>query len=350
MSIVLLHAGTHKTGSTALQLLLANNREALGRAGVYVPATGVAPGANVGHHALAGALYRSDAGTLLQELLAELRRADAPLAVLSSEEFSPLAHVNPGITPLLDALRSAGHDVRVLVYLRAQHDWAESLYGEHVRGRPAPLAFGPFMEAAMRLGGFSDGTTLHMPFDYAALVQPFTNAFGRDALIARNYPGRSAPQVIYQDFLRVLGALHPPFADAPLDIEIAQATANESFAFIGLIAALHDRLHGSACGHDPLRDLAEIAPDLDRATFVSRFRLLTHDDALALLERFGPANERFASLFGLRVPMIARTDIPVPEDPRWTSASRQRAIVDAVVERWSRSPRENNDFTPLGLT
>jgi hypothetical protein len=330
-----LHIGTHKTGSTALQLMLANNRAALLERGILIPRTGVDPDIPVGHHRLAAALRSGTATALLRDLVEELRASGAPLAILSSEEFSSLASQPQTLDALAQALTSAGYRTTVLAYFRPQDAFAESLYGELVRGRNA--AFEPFTSHVLRTceaGGFAPHGPLEVWLDYPRMVAPFAERFGRGAILARSYLGRGTLQSIYHDFFAALTAVDPRLGGAPIQIEIRQASANESLAFGGLLEIAHARLHGESCAHDFIGDVFTIAPDLDRATFVSRFSLLLRDESLALLERFADSNIALEREYGLRVPFVQTSDIAPESELRWSNATRQRAIFDRVLELW----------------
>ena len=100
---LVLHAGPHKTGTTALQAAFAREAARLAEAGVLYPATGRLGPA---HHALAEACRTGDR-RLLEALSREARGAETVL--LSSENFAPLD------APALARLRAALPVVEVTV-------------------------------------------------------------------------------------------------------------------------------------------------------------------------------------------------------------------------------------------
>jgi hypothetical protein len=234
----------------------------------------------------------------------------------------------------------------VLVYLRPQDAFTESLYGEVVRGNTISfVTFGRHIASTIAAGGFAPNPgAIEIPLDYEGLLAPFAERFGHGSIIARGYPGRAKPHAIYHDFFSVIGALYPPFAVSPVDLAIGQASANESLAFGGLLQRAHARVHGEACAHDYLSDVFAAAPWLDEGTFTSRFSLLVREDARALLDRFGPSNERLEMRYGARIPFVEATDIAPIHDPRWAETARERAAFDVVVERWlsEQQPDSNN--------
>ena len=119
---LVLHAGIHRTGTTTLQRVLADNRGVLGRQGVAYP------GAERSHQALAWALHRGQSGAReVLALVAEAEAAGAGLAVLSGEDFA--IHTDLGWLREV----SARIDTRAVFYLRRQDHWIMSWYNQHVK-------------------------------------------------------------------------------------------------------------------------------------------------------------------------------------------------------------------------
>ncbi len=124
---LLLHIGTDKTGSTAIQQHLFLNREWLAERGVYLPGEGL--GADNGHAALLQAMAPAALERLRRELLAA-RAARHRLAVLSWEIMGQWdARRIRRLQPCL-----AGAEPRVLAYLREQADIAQSSYLQRLKG------------------------------------------------------------------------------------------------------------------------------------------------------------------------------------------------------------------------
>ena len=163
------HIGAPKTGSTAIQRFLFENREALReRAMLY-------PDANLrgyGHHDLAFLLsggypaWAIPQPKPLAEIAAELRAAGADHGgsiVLSSENF----YLFPAPTALRALLNSTGasigRQIGIIVYVRRQDDAHESWYNQTVKAQGgdsrhrylrSPLARPVGLRhAAARLGG-----------------------------------------------------------------------------------------------------------------------------------------------------------------------------------------------------
>jgi hypothetical protein len=127
-----LHAGLHKTGTTALQAALHSHAERLKQAGFLYPGSGI-PEALDGHHNLAWELardrrFRASLGTI-DDAAREI--ADhGGAAILSAEDFEtmldrPEEFDAIGGHPLL-----AGHRLVLVVYLREQSAYFRSLFLE----------------------------------------------------------------------------------------------------------------------------------------------------------------------------------------------------------------------------
>ncbi|MCW5715925.1 MAG: hypothetical protein KIT43_15545 [Bauldia sp.] len=125
MPKLIIHAGAHKTGTTAIQHHLWRRQDALLEMGVLYPRTGI-PGSGgtfFGHHEIPWA-YLGGGGTATADLLREeIERSGAHTVVVSSEEFDRLTPV--AITDLCSALPFA---ITVLFYYRRQSDIIEGMY------------------------------------------------------------------------------------------------------------------------------------------------------------------------------------------------------------------------------
>ena len=201
------HAGTHKTGTTAIQRFLAGNSEALARAGLYYPQAGRRSGAFPGHHAVVSELrntprLEADAGTLAA-VTAEIVRVRPQRACLSAEGFSTLHERDDALVALRDAIAAIGYRPRIVLYVRAQDEYAESLYAELVKHgltRSAADCFGDMMQH-----GVANELGRTYRFAYGRLVDRFASVFGDDAMIVRGYRDIGRPDALVLDFIAAVG-------------------------------------------------------------------------------------------------------------------------------------------------
>jgi len=170
---ITIHMGDAKTGTTSLQTLLFDNREALrGHGVVYADSGRIVPRA-IGHHQLPKSLYAEDSPADLAQSppWADLKKeiADLPAGmrmILSSEGFSSLNSAG-------DAARLAaffdGCDVSFLLCVRKPDAWIESMYQQNVKG--APFSCNPFdlFQRAFELRGYVAGGLLADAFGDASV-------------------------------------------------------------------------------------------------------------------------------------------------------------------------------------
>lgn len=139
---VILHIGSTKTGSSALQATLFARRDALRSAGALYSARGVAAGA---HHVLAAAIHPGAWRMHLRDLpadrapyfaetaaaiVAEAAAADVSTIIISSEYF--WGSFQPAVyTTFAAAFPGAAFDV--IAFIRRQDEWAASSYLQAVK-------------------------------------------------------------------------------------------------------------------------------------------------------------------------------------------------------------------------
>jgi hypothetical protein len=284
------HVGTHKTGTTAIQRFLAGNRERLALDGLYYPRTGWLSGALPGHHnvasELAGDRFDRAAGTL-GDVVAEIARARPRNACLSSENFEYLHVRDDALAALRDAIVAIGYRPRIVVYVRAQDEYAESLYAELVK-HGMLLPFASFLDAVTGAGVVWYDRAWAFRFEYTKLASRFAAVFGSDAVIVRAYRDDGAAGSIVPDFLDAIGVAPPAAAAAePPVYENMRLTTGGVIEqlFRNTAAHLHDA--GLAAAGAEL-----VARDPHAAS--EPFRPLTPRDRERVGARFAGDNARLA--------------------------------------------------------
>ncbi|MCG5238990.1 hypothetical protein ACIU1J_31600 [Azospirillum doebereinerae] len=206
----IVHIGAPKTGSTAIQRFLFENREPLLACGVRYPDVSLR---GYGHHDLAFLLgggypvWATPQDRTLAELGAALRDAvragGTDTVLLSSENF----YLYPEPATLRGLLRSAGMEaddrVSIVCYLRRQDEAHVSWYNQTVKAQGNSAGF----EASVRRD--------HGLWDYAERLKPWQAEFGTSALILRDYTALASGDV-RGDFLTAIGLPHAPFALPPV--------------------------------------------------------------------------------------------------------------------------------------
>lgn len=205
------HIGAPKTGTTFLQKVFFDNREALAAEGLLYPDVSLR---GYGHHDLAFLLaggypeWATPAERTLSELQTDLA-AQAKVAradlLLSSEDF----YLCPAPQALHDLLNVTGclngREPVVIVYLRRQDDAHESWYNQTIKAQGYVHGIDESIER------------FHELWDYRKHLAEWEAVFGRDALVVRTYETASFQGgSLLRDMAEVL-SLAPDLLAAPTD-------------------------------------------------------------------------------------------------------------------------------------
>ncbi|MGC8201407.1 hypothetical protein ACP2AV_01755 [Aliiroseovarius sp. PTFE2010] len=173
-----IHVGLPKTGTTSFQVFCMRNRAWLAEQGICYPPTMCAPHPTASQHryvnsAMRASLQSGSATNVLTRLTQDILESGLPRALISEEQFSYDSFLS---APFLGALRSS-FDCRILLVLRRQDRWAESMYAQAVRGG-YKHSFQTFLGA---------GATRER-LDHHGLVALWEEAFGPGNVNTLTYP------------------------------------------------------------------------------------------------------------------------------------------------------------------
>ena len=222
-----LHIGSHKTGTTALQQSLHQNRVVLGACGAdYVSAPTAAHLHSYLGPCASGALM-PDGFKVLDPvgLAGRLASGDQDIVIAGSENFSFFFH-KPQIAALHQALRPLFDDIRIQCYLRRQDRHAVSHHQEGAK--PHRQAEGALWgHAPNALPDHTKGQDLYL--DYDRRLALWAEVFGADKLDIRVYDRALLKDGdIFADFLALIGlnirGLHP-VGDRNISLGAAQTKA-----------------------------------------------------------------------------------------------------------------------------
>ncbi len=204
--VCFLHIGTHKTGTSSLQTLLLSNQLSLERNGILVPRSGRAL-PHSGHHNLAwesmGNSRFDPAFGAWREALGEIRSRNPPAVCISSEDFEYLYRSPRSLGALRQMLNSIGYEVTIVVYLRPQADYLESLYVELLKNGHH-LTFRDYLEQIFQRGPNAPDNFWAGGFDYVELLDSFAAAFGKDRIVVRPYHAHRRTKYLLHDFISVI--------------------------------------------------------------------------------------------------------------------------------------------------
>ncbi len=338
MKTACIHVGTHKTGTKALQVFLSANNGALSAAGIHLAKAGRHPlggrAFTPGHHVIAWQLGATDESAALDELVAELSEANEPVALLSSEDFHPL-HARPAaLTKIRAALESAGYATKIIIYLRPQARYAESLYSELSKASFIG-DFDTYIGTILREGSFQPSPALpKIAYEYTGLLQPFTEVFGPENVVVRAYRTDRGAEYIWRDFLTVVanvrGGLSLQNLQNPVPI------ANLSLSFIDLTTRIRAHLQRNGA---TLNDAAELLrrrfPDATPELLNGRFQLLSFADTSNFVERFNADNVLVAQRYGVELELMHAANIPPRESHIWVTSARHREMLAYAIHQWT---------------
>jgi hypothetical protein len=193
---VLIHVGTHKTGTTSLQMLFTRHRAELRDQGILYPETGVWSGgseteshSNIAWELMGHVLFDSTSGTL-DDLIDEIAASDCEKVLLSSEEFSCLFNRPERLRDLKDRLEAAGLAPRIALTFRDVDEYAASLYVT-LASFAFDMDYVEFTERVATEGQVTFRQNTYC-FDYDLLERTFRDVFGEEAVTCIAYDSRDA--------------------------------------------------------------------------------------------------------------------------------------------------------------
>ena len=203
-----LHIGTHKTATTSVQHFFSKNRKALRRQGIFYPCQSIvgAP-KHYAHHRISHAIAGKDPIMSMEkaeEFLAEVhtRANEDETIFLSAEPFYrhvlgeddgddydvPYARYIERVRRMTEAF-----DVKIMVMVRRQDLFAESLYSEHVLSTNYQRRIPAFL---------ADKAPL---LDYATRMKQWAAAFGENSILLNTFEPEHLEHSIERHFVEWLG-------------------------------------------------------------------------------------------------------------------------------------------------
>ena len=274
-----------------MQQALGAGTVALARAGILVPNSGRGEWPEAGgHHAIAAELekFPCDRGRQVEtnRLIAELRDAAQPHAIVSSEDFSMHASV-AALSDFGAALREVGLATTSVLYVRDRAAFVESSYAEWVK-HGTTWTFDELLASVLDRANVIDESATARPFvfQYASLAAGLARAFG-DVRV-RAYDANWSKRELLEDFAQA--------ARLP-EIGALQATDIRYNARLDF-AAIAERFLRNRGDSDPAKRLSEFA---DAPFFHAPFEVLEHDDVARLGVAFSEDDRLLAERYGVQL-------------------------------------------------
>lgn len=335
MLSIQIHAGTHKTASTAIQRTLREVRADLAAQGIFMPGL---PDHKAKHsdfrHELGGKKGRETPGT--DQLLADIAALGGNGRVLITNET--LIGADPAaLKSVLD--RTGAGRVDIYFYVRPQIGLLTSLYLQSVKN-------GRVCDSPRK---YMDDKGDSSAFDFGASIEGYAGVFGKDSVHVREFTrdGLVDGSIIadFWNFLDLPGSL---LSKALAVEEVANFTPKAEVA--ELLRAL-GQFWRAQTGQDPrgiaaplvfsvFRALNELAPDLPGTPYRLPLDLQTELDTRHAAER-----RAFADRWFTRPPTTAWLieKITPPEPMIGLPQSVIRKAAEAALERMAKKSKETHN-------
>lgn len=237
--VIYLHIGAHKTGSTILQHFLHENREILLNDGILYPVIQMKNFADFQHVGLVSMLLKNELDAFYSYI--EQNDSDKDL-LISSECFLLRDRNGRSLSEKLARLKDYAEKIVVIVYIRRQDTWLESLYQEEVKANQrTTLRFNNWIEKCL-------AEELYYRPDWLKITGEWDSIFGDNCVIVRkcenaSYTGGN----IFHDFMSVLGINDISAYKTPNTSRANIGFKNREFVEILRIANLfHERSSGNS--------------------------------------------------------------------------------------------------------
>lgn len=286
---LILHVGTHKTGTSAIQRWCNDNRDNLARRGYLYPLTG--QWSDSSHHVWAFELgerlkavenggyapgSESDPiGLLLQQLAEEKARVGVSQIIISSELFEKFPYKPLYFKALKDRLLAIAQNVVIVIFLRRQDLLLESVFKQWVKDKAVRLH--------QNISSFVDAQSVHLDYfdliskwataDEVSDVQIHSNALSQDP-VKVFAKGLGLDSILGRGF-KSYPTVNPSLDGLPLEFKHITNALN-------ITPDNDDRI---------LSALRRLSPSDERLS------LFDEDERYAVINRFEHANSKLAQTF-----------------------------------------------------
>jgi hypothetical protein len=230
-----------------------------------------------------------------RDALGEIRSRNPPAVCMSSEDFEYLQRRPDSLSRIRQELNSIGYEVRIVVYLRPQADYIESLYIEMAK-QLVPVGFREYLGEIFRSGALTVRNSWTHTFDYGQLLDPFAKAFGTGGMVVRPYRANRRAKYLLNDFISIIS---PGRRIRGLDFSACRERHNRSLSFaqvMELLLANRRKNEG---------DFAPSTSSIPDGHFIGgRFDPLDLRDLMRIRRRFCEANRVLREKYQLRIPTM----------------------------------------------
>lgn len=297
---LVLHAGTNKTGSTAIQSFLAAHRQPLRESGILYPQLDGDPLSQTSLQKHIGLAHASGDTAPLAETLSQLQHqlatSQATKVILSTEHL--FAMPRAWVPTLLEAVSPLFASVSLVIYFRSQRDLWTSLLNQRAKALKVLPTHRPWGTDEFL------GPAIVENMHYADYLDAYAPLIGRDHVLARRYDPSGFPDgSVVPDFLQTVGlASHQPHTD--LTAAGTSSAINPSLGWKGValaitLAARHHALDSRRAVARAMRKAFARAHDEGLTDWLGRAACyLTEDQQRELRDTYAASNIRLADSYG----------------------------------------------------
>ncbi len=307
---IVVHIGTHKTGTSAIQDALSRSRSALAAQGVLYARTDREPFPNLPKHCSLWRAANDADGRLAEEerriLIEELDACGAHTLVLSEEGLSePLPRLARLFVPWMSRF-----DITVICMVRRQDLFLESLFSQFVRepGRRDPRVLSAFLQAA----------PVRDRLDYQRWLGHWQDTL-RCKLVTLDFDATVRSEE------GLLGRFTAAAGLPPLPVQAARVNATPDMR----LALVVNQLNRLKLDYD-IGQLSEASATLlAEGRLQPLKRLLGRDPRRRLLDAMVPSNLRLQQQFGVQF------DASMPDEPAGMTELPDHAFMLEMLARLS---------------
>ena len=336
-----LHIGTEKTGTTAIQHYLRHHRESLLEQGVCFPLAANTEHlsqwefAAIVHH---GGPWKQDMGRELgitdrasqDQFRAELHKKleqefseidQADTLVISSEHLQSRLYLQKELLDLKAFLDPFAEQFEVLVYFRRQDELALSLLSTRLKSS-AHVPLGDILHTLNESPRY---------YAYDEIYQRWATAFGEDAMHARLYEPPKWPNAnLIKDFCSA--AKIPDFGTETSKHNLS--LNKQGFQFINAL----NHLYPNASGDRSNEQRAELVRRIGQL-FAGKYYPLSRDQAISFYRQFDAVNERLRTMAFPEhpAPLFIEDFSQYPDEAEPTEPDFNDAV-EVAVALWNSQP------------
>ncbi|WDE99121.1 hypothetical protein PQO03_14895 [Lentisphaera profundi] len=281
-----LHIGTRKTGTTVLQNFFYDNKELLMKKGILYPTSDLLMRKGTTHHHRVVENKRVDGIRTREQILEE--KSKAKVCLISSEILEDFRDN----TDRLQELFKLAVNIKVIVYLRRQDSYLESLYCQKIKMR----------RCKSDIYDFEDEVCL----DYCILLDFWSGLVGKENIIVRPYEKEHFVGAnIFDDFLSIFNLrsvegfrILKSFSNPSLDS--AALEFRRLVNFLELPRDLHVKVG---------RLLEVRSLDLGKDKTFSDHGILTTQEKITYIKKYEESNNSIAKEF-LKTDVLFTAELP----------------------------------------